>query len=662
MHLSFCRPFSRHWPAALLALVLAALVGTIVHAETAPSVVVIFDGSGSMWGAIEGGKGSKMTLAREALRRGLGKVAPQTRVGLASFGHRRGDCVDVEILRPPEPLDVQRLLEPLEKLNPKGRGPLTQALRDAGKALGAGPGRRSLVLIHDDADNCQQDVCAAASELKAAGITAHVVGLGVKAEDAPKMACVPQVTGGRLINAQNADQIGAALEEVLRLAGADAGPEPPAPPSERPPGPSAAPVPEQGPPGLYLRALLAPGTEPVSWPLQWSVFAEGQTSVALFAARAANPHVPVAPGRYVVEARDGAVAVSQTVEVAEKAPTAVNLVLNAGTLRVRAIAPRSGAAFGDAVITIVDAGQVGDGRKDAVAAALALFKGGEGQAMLPAGRYVVRAEQGLVRNERSVVVPAGSQGRVDVPLNAARLQLSASGRDSGGPLDTLVFSVAEDDPDAPRGRREIARSAARQAEFVLPPGTYYVLARLGSVEARERLAIGPGDVVRRMLSVAAGRLVLATKPLGAAPAQGEPVSYRIERIDAPGEAVITSRPAPVLMLPSGRYRVEGRYGLMNARVVREVEIKAGQAQQLTLEHEAAVLRLRLAGRGAAPAEVAWDIRDEAGGTVWTTGQPEPSATLQAGRYIVRAELRDKRYERAIELRGGESRLLEIAAD
>ena len=129
------------------------------------------------------------------------------------------------------------------------------------------------------------------------------------------------------------------------------------------------------------------------------------------------------------------------------------------------------------------------------------------------------------------------------------------------------------------------------------------------------------------------------------------------------EVITTSRAAPVLVLPGGRYRVEGRYGAMNARTVRDIEVKAGQTQQLTLEPQAAALRLRLVANGLPVlAEVLWDIRDEAGATVWTTGQPEPSATLQAGRYSVRAETRDKRFDRAIELRAGESRLVELAAD
>ena len=82
-----------------------------------------------------------------------------------------------------------------------------------------------------------------------------------------------------------------------------------------------------------------------------------------------------------------------------------------------------------------------------------------------------------------------------------------------------------------------------------------------------------------------------------------------------------------------------------------------------MEHQVASLKLRLiGGGGTAVAEVFWDVKDEAGTTVWTTGQAEPSATLQAGRYRIRAETREKRYERAIELRAGEARVVELTAD
>jgi Ca-activated chloride channel homolog len=633
------------------------------------SVIVVFDGSGSMAGTIEGLRSSKVALAKDAVRRGLAKVGPQTRVGLVAFGHRRGDCGDVELMRPLEPLDAQRLGEALDRMNPRGRGPLTTALREAAKSLPPGPGRRSLILIHDDADNCQQNVCVVAEELRRAGITAHVVGLGLKPNDAAAMACLPQVTGGQFQNARTAEQIVASIEDVLRLAGNQGvGVETPSAPSAAAPTPppTAAAIPANGPPGLYLRVLLAPSTDPVSLPLKWAVYAEGKPETILFAGRAANPYVAVAPGRYVIEGRDGPVFASQTVDVSEKEPTAGNVILNAGTLQVKTQAQKSGAALGDAVVSISDVAQGAEGRKDAaVPPPLAMFRGGEGSTLLPAGRYLVRVEQGLVRAERSVVVPAGSQGRLEVTLDAARLLVSATGQDTAASAEPVLLSVVEDDPDAPKGRREVIRSAARQADFVLAPGTYYVVARQGSAEARERLAVGPGDVVRRSLNLAAGRLALTMKPAGsAAPTPAELVSYRVDRLDGPTpEVITTSRAAPMLVLSGGRYRVEGRYGAMNARTVRDIEVKAGQTQQLTLEPQAAALRLRILANGVpVVTDVLWDVRDETGVTVWTTGQPEPAAVLQAGRYAVRVETREKRYDRAIELRAGESRVVEVATD
>jgi Ca-activated chloride channel family protein len=641
-----------------------------VRAQEPTSAIVVIDGSGSMGAILEGTRTGKVVLARDAVRRGLAKLGPQTRVGLVAFGHRRGDCGDVELMRPLETLDVQRFADTLERMNPRGRGPLTAALREAAKSLPPGPGKRSLILIHDDADNCQQNVCAAAEELRRAGIVAHVVGLGLKPPDAGAMVCLPQVTGGRMFNARTPEQVVANVEEALRLAGSEAaGVNSPASsaPAQQTPALGAAAVPADGPPGLYLRALLAAAAEPVNLPLRWTVFTEGKPETVLFAARVANPFVALPRGRYVAEVRDGPVSASQTIDVGDKGPTVANLVLNAGILQIRAQAQKSGVALGDAIVAVSDgseADRAAEGKKESTAPPIAMFRGSEGILMLPAGRYLVRVEQGLVRAERSVIVPAGTQGRIDVPLNAARLLVSASGQDSGASAEGVVFSVVEDDPDAPKGRREVARSAARQADFVVPPGTYYVVARQGSVEARERLAVGPGDVVRRTLNVAAGRLALATKPVGAVVGPAELVSYRVERLDsAPPEVIATSRAAPVLALPGGRYRVEGRYGAMNVRTVRDVEIKVGQTQQLTLEHQAAALKLRLVSNGAPVlAEVLWDIRDEAGTTVWTTGQPEPSATLQAGRYSVRAETRDKRYDRVIDLRAGEQRLIELTAD
>ena len=655
--------------AAILALSLSPLVpGARAQPPADAALMIVFDGSGSMWGPIEGARQSKLVVAREGLRRALGKVAPQTRIGLISFGHRRGDCGDVEVMRRPEPMDLDRVMGPLERLNPKGRGPLTLALREAAKALPSDSSRRTLLLIHDDADNCQPDLCTLASEFRAAGVRAHVISLAPKPEDIAKMTCLPEATGGRLFLAQTAEQAEAAIEDAMRLATSGV---PTVSDSTKPArsgseaSPAALPAQTDGRPGLLLRTLLAEGNEPVTWSMHWSVTRSGQSGPPVFEGRATNPSLALPPGQYRVEARDGAIAVAQTVEVSDTGRGVADLVLNAGTLRVRAQWQKTGALIGDGVISVADAGQATPGGKaDArTGALLASVRGSDTTFLLPAGRYVVFVEEGLVRTQRSIVVPAGSRGRVDMALNGARLRLTAAVRDGLGELDQPLFSIAEDDPDAPGGRREIAQSAAREAEFVVPPGTYHVSVRQGGLEGREVLAVGPGDVVRRTLALAAGKVVLESRLAGATQKIGDAVTYRIEQLDGAEPFVLnTSRPNPELLLASGRYRVEARYQVGNARSVREFELKAGQTLQLSLEFAAANVRLRLAGAGGAPSEPFWTIRDEAQRAVWASGQAESVATLQAGRYAIELETQEKHYRRVVELRAGETRLIELGND
>src|SRR5262245_10821677 len=174
----------------LAAAALAAWLTATGAAADSPALMIVVDGSGSMAGLLEPkARLPKIALVREALRASITAATPQTRIGLAAFGHRRGGCTDVEIIRVPEPVVVERMMVQLAQLRPRGTAPLTTAVREAAKKLPDDAMPRSLLLIHDSPDTCQQDLCAAAAELSAAGITAHVVSLGLGAEDLAKMAC-----------------------------------------------------------------------------------------------------------------------------------------------------------------------------------------------------------------------------------------------------------------------------------------------------------------------------------------------------------------------------------------------------------------------------------------------------------------------------------------
>jgi hypothetical protein len=315
------------------------------------------------------------------------------------------------------------------------------------------------------------------------------------------MACLPQATGGRHFKVDTNEQAATAIVEAVRLSGSElaaiglAGATPSgvvASWSTVPP----APVPATRPAALHLRALAVAGAEPLGFALHWTVAPAQEPEAALFDAWAANPVVPVSPGTYVVTARSELVSASQSVAVKDTRTLAVPVVLGAGAVRVRVTAQKTAAPLADSIVTV----------SSAEGAPLAVFKAAEATALLPPGQYRISAELGQNRAEQAVSVAQGRQTPVDMVMNVGRLLLTAAARDGTAPPEPALFIVMEDDP--PRGRREVARSAASQAEFVLPPGTYYVIARQGEAEARERLEIGSGDVVRRTLSAATGRLGL----------------------------------------------------------------------------------------------------------------------------------------------------------
>lgn len=140
--------------AALCALASFALDAPAARAKDEPPILIIFDGSGSMWGGLEAERTIKLAAAREALQALLPRIAPGTRVGLASFGHRRkGDCSDAEVIVRPDVNTLEQIRAALTQLNPKGKGPLTLALKEAANAIGAESGG-TIILIHDGPDNC----------------------------------------------------------------------------------------------------------------------------------------------------------------------------------------------------------------------------------------------------------------------------------------------------------------------------------------------------------------------------------------------------------------------------------------------------------------------------------------------------------------------------
>ncbi|MEX0970083.1 MAG: VWA domain-containing protein [Paracoccaceae bacterium] len=201
----------------LTAISLGLLAITALPARAqAPDTIVVLDVSNSMWGQIGGI--SKIEIAREVIGDLVAELPQSTRIGLVAYGHReKASCADIETVLPVGPLNAQQFSAAVNALVPRGRTPLTDAVRHAAREMGWQDTPARIILVSDGLESCDADPCALARELEAAGVdfTAHVVGFDVAAiADQTGLSCLADITGGQYLTAANADELLSALQSV----------------------------------------------------------------------------------------------------------------------------------------------------------------------------------------------------------------------------------------------------------------------------------------------------------------------------------------------------------------------------------------------------------------------------------------------------------------
>jgi Ca-activated chloride channel family protein len=457
-----------------------------------------------------------------------------------------------------------------------------------------------------------------------------------------------------LFDAQDSAGLSTALDRIVKLAHLDA---------EAPPAPAeAAPVAKGKPaadaaPGLYLSAGLGPDSATLESPVRWRVTKpEGEL---IKEARAATLVEKLPPGTYEVEARLGLAGAHQSVDVKADEPTPVRINLNAGVLKLLARPAKGAQPLQAPTFTVTAVGG------DQAGAPLWIGREAQPEIVLPAGEYRVSAENGLAREEQTVTVAPATGTTFDATLATGQLELSATRGNAAGqdePMsDGVTYIIYEDDPDAPLGRREVTRSAAPAPVFTLPARTYYVTARSSGAEAREQIAIGAGDVVKRTLPLALAHLSLSATLDDAPAPESLPLAFSVVRLDGePHEIARTAVKEPQLDLSAGRYRLEASVGATNVKAATEIALAAGQAHKVVLKLEAGNVTLKRADeQGAGVGDVFWEIKDANRHTILRTSQPQPTALLAPGHYVVTSETRERPLQSAIEVKAGENRTIEI---
>jgi Ca-activated chloride channel family protein len=633
---------------------LAALLGLLccveqpAKGEPAAATMIVLDASGSMDGEIGADRRKKQDIAREGLGATLTALPPTARIGLVGFGHRKRGCSDVETLVPPE-AGSARTLAALPAVRPnRGKGPLVAAVREAHRVLSADGGAGSIVLVHDGADNCGQDACLAAQELAKANpkISISLVALGIDKAELAKVSCLATTTRGRVFEIADGAAAAAAFSEALRVAMPASEPSAPEAPAQA----AADPTDAEGPARLRLAASLAEGGPALGAPTHWRVFKGGEATGTPVLDRVAPTFTePLPPGTYTIEAHHGLVLTRGPVEVAETGVTAVTVPLAAGVIRISAKSARTGEPLQDASLALVRKAEEGQ-----PAAEEAVWVGtGDADLVVPAGPYAVRLDLGLVRTEQTIKLTPGGRAVSEFSPAFGQLELSAVAIEGGPPLSNVTYLVAEDDPDSPQGRREIARSAHPEPRFSISAGTYYVTVRAGDTEVRQRIAVGPGDVVKRPIVLGLAR-VQVQAALDGGQLDGLGVLHRVLSLDEEPREIARSSATPATFhLAAGKYRIETTAGTENVKTTTEVDLAPGQQHQLAQRLAAARVTLDF-GQPTSQTSGAWEVRDAKGDLVWWSLRTGAHSTyLAPGRYTARIESNERWLEKEFEAKPGE---------
>lgn len=543
---------------AIILAVLLAPLAALAEGRQAPDTMIVLDGSGSMWGQIGGT--AKVAMARETLGEVLEGLPAQNRLGLMVYGHRRkGDCGDIELAVPVGAGTAKPIADFANAMNPKGKTPLTEAVRRAAKALRYDEAPASVVLITDGIETCDADPCALARELEAGGIgfTAHVVGFGLSREEGRQVACLAEETGGRYFEASDAAGLKRALRDVV-LAET---PPPPAP--DRPEAPLHR---------LLATASLAEGgpvleADVLGWSL-YPVDGEGKAARRPLGTVYEPRFFSDAPaGRYELEARLGPVTRRIKVELRDGERLDVHLVMQAAAITVVPLRQRGDAEADGEINVKLRVGRTRDSGY------------GQGLFFMPAGEVQITARLGKAELTRTRVVAAGEALREEIVMATGRIAGVVHLAEGAPAMSANAVRVSVH--DAARfaaGRRNDITSAAGGAMLDLPEGRYVLGARAGRAQVfTEPFDLVAGEVRAVTLILEAGMVEITA-----------PGARRIEILGGPGHASegrrVSRQTGESLsdILPAGQYLARASYGGAIAPVEAGFAIRAGELGEVTL--------------------------------------------------------------------------------
>lgn len=434
---------------------------------------------------------------------------------------------------------------------------------------------------------------------------------------------------------------------------------------------------------LQLTSVLAEGDAPYPGTL-FSVLREepeayGKTRRTLLATSGpqAQGHFDLSPGRYLVQARNGAVTVELPVEVPPQGSLRRLVILDAGELHLSSTLDAAGEPAERSWFRVMREDTDSYGRPVRVQVA------GNGydqstRFVLPAGEYIAEASYGDARTEMPVQVDAAGVHHRNLVLDAGRLELFSTLVEDGERIGGTRISVHQRQSGSEGEEPWVELTRAEHTDgisFILPQGDYLARASLDQARVEIPVQVEAAKTQTFELPLNAGEIRLRSV------LQGHPgtlldAAFRLRPEtgpDAPpveAKTVASEHGEARCVVPAGRYLAVARSGAAETGI--GIEVVAGTSQSHVIDLEAGQVTLRMAAdEDTAPYPDSWfavyraelDAHgQELRRRVFNSGYySETAVILPAGRYIALARNHRFRGERVFTVDAGEVTELTIPA-
>ena len=434
-------------------------------ADDSGALMFILDGSGSMWGQVQGK--TKIEIAKEVMTDLVQNLPDTTTAGLTAYGHRRqGDCQDVEQLVSLQPLNKKILIEKIESITPKGKTPIATSLMRVADTFKGREGHNTIILVTDGIESCDADPCQVARDLAASGVVAkiHVVGFDLTGEAMDQLKCITEPSDGLLVAANSAEELQSALNEVVKAA--------------------------------LPHNLLVRGLDINQKPLFVSVkvFKDGK-QIAASAGGAQRYSLPA--GSYRVEVHYSSLdqtLVFDDVAVEENRLTEKDAVFAPATLKVKSVDGKNEAIYSSAVVF-----QAGTDEE------LLRHNGSQHVFTLPAGAYDIRISHSPTKTQqwlRGLTLEGGEQLEKAVVFAQSQLTIvTLDGNEKALYSSATVYSAGTDE--------QLLRHNGSKHRFTLLPGAYDVKVTCSPIKEDQwlrNIVLQADDEIEQQVRFALGKI------------------------------------------------------------------------------------------------------------------------------------------------------------